>query len=215
MQIGIVGLGRMGANIARRLMRHGHECVVFDANLDASLALGREGATSSAALQDLVKRLKAPRVVWLMVPAGEATAKAVDELAGLMAAGDTIIDGGNTFWKDDIARAAALKRARHPLSRCRHQRRRVGARTRLLPDDRRREGGGRAARSDLPRARAGRGRDRADAASRGARSAARAGLSPCRAERRRAFRQDDPQRHRIRADAGLRRGLRYPAARGR
>ncbi len=59
MQIGIVGLGRMGANIARRLMRHGHECVVFDANLDASLALGREGATSSAALQDLVKRLKA------------------------------------------------------------------------------------------------------------------------------------------------------------
>ena len=109
MQIGIVGLGRMGANIARRLMRHGHDCVVFDANLDASLALGREGATSSAALQDLVKRLKAPRVVWLMLPAGEVTAKAVDELARLMAAGDTIIDGGNTFWKDDIARAAALK----------------------------------------------------------------------------------------------------------
>ena len=109
MQIGIVGLGRMGGNIARRLMRHGHECVVFDANLDASLALGREGATSSAALQDLVKRLKAPRVVWLMVPAGEATAKAVDELSGLLAAGDTIIDGGNSFWKDDIARAAALK----------------------------------------------------------------------------------------------------------
>jgi 6-phosphogluconate dehydrogenase len=109
MQIGIVGLGRMGANIARRLMRHGHECVVFDANLDASLALGREGAASSAALQDLVKRLKAPRAVWLMVPAGAATAKAVEELAALMAAGDTIIDGGNSFWKDDIARAKALK----------------------------------------------------------------------------------------------------------
>jgi 6-phosphogluconate dehydrogenase len=109
MQIGIVGLGRMGANIARRLMRHGHECVVFDANLDTSLALGKEGATSSAALQDLVRRLKAPRVVWLMVPAGEATAKAVEELATLMAAGDTIIDGGNSFWKDDIARARALK----------------------------------------------------------------------------------------------------------
>src|SRR6266513_1525177 len=104
MQIGIVGLGRMGANIARRLMRHGHECVGCDANLDASLALGREGATSSAALQDLVKRLKAPRAVWLMVPAGEATAKAVDELGRLMAEGDTIIDGGNSFWKDDIAR---------------------------------------------------------------------------------------------------------------
>src|SRR5436190_9786322 len=108
MQIGIVGLGRMGANIGRRLMRHGHDCVVFDANLDASLALGREGATSSAALQDLVKRLKPPRVVWLMVPAGEPTAKAVEELGRLMAAGDTLIDGGNTFWKDDIARAKAL-----------------------------------------------------------------------------------------------------------
>ena len=108
MQIGIVGLGRMGANIARRLMRHGHDCVVFDANLDASLALGREGATSSAALQDLVKRLKAPRVVWLMVPAGDPTAKAVEELGRLMAEGDTIIDGGNSFWKDDIARAKAL-----------------------------------------------------------------------------------------------------------
>jgi 6-phosphogluconate dehydrogenase len=109
MQIGIVGLGRMGANIARRLMRHGHECVVFDANLDASLALGREGAKSSVALQDFVKRLKPPRVAWLMVPAGEPTAKAVEDLAALMAEGDTIIDGGNSFWKDDIARAAALK----------------------------------------------------------------------------------------------------------
>src|SRR5256885_7841824 len=109
MQIGIVGIGRMGANMARRLMRHAHECVVFDANLDASLVLGREGATSSAALQDLVKRLTPPRVVWLMAPAGEATAKAVDELGGLMAAGDTIIDGGNSFWKDDIARAKALR----------------------------------------------------------------------------------------------------------
>src|ERR1044072_2826741 len=101
MQIGIVGLGRMGANIARRLMRNGHQCVVFDANLDASLALGREGATSSAALQDLVKRL--------MVPAGEPTAQAVEELGRLMTQGDTIIDGGNSFWKDDIARAKALQ----------------------------------------------------------------------------------------------------------
>ncbi len=109
MQIGIVGLGRMGANIARRLMRNGHQCVVFDANLDASLALGREGAASSAALQDLVKRLAPPRVVWLMVPAGEPTAKAVNELGRLMAEGDTIIDGGNSFWKDDIARAKALR----------------------------------------------------------------------------------------------------------
>ena len=109
MQIGIVGLGRMGANIARRLMRNGHQCVVFDANLDASLALGREGATSSAALQDLVKRLTPPRLVWLMVPAGEATAKAVDELSRLMTEGDTIIDGGNSFWQDDVRRAKELR----------------------------------------------------------------------------------------------------------
>src|ERR1043166_3611484 len=109
MQIGIVGLGRMGANIARRLMRHGHDCVVFDANLDASLALGREGATSSAALQDLVKRLAAPRTVWLLLAAGEVTAGAIAARGGLLAADNTIIDGGNTFGKDDIARAAALK----------------------------------------------------------------------------------------------------------
>ena len=109
MQIGIVGLGRMGANIARRLMQHGHECVVFDSNLAASLKLGQEGAKSAAALQDLVKRLKPPRTVWLMVPAGESTAKAVADFAALLAPGDTLIDGGNSFWKDDIARAAALR----------------------------------------------------------------------------------------------------------
>src|SRR6188508_1686138 len=109
MQIGIVGLGRMGANIARRLMRSGHQCVVFDANLDASLALGREGATSSAALQDLMKRLKAPRTIWLMLPAGAVTETAITELSGLLARDDTIIDGGNSFWKDDIARAARLR----------------------------------------------------------------------------------------------------------
>jgi 6-phosphogluconate dehydrogenase len=109
MQVGIVGLGRMGANIARRLMRHGHDCVVFDRNLDAALALGKEGARSSVALQDFVKRLTPPRVVWLMLPAGEATEAAIAELTALLAAGDTIIDGGNTFWKDDIRRAAELR----------------------------------------------------------------------------------------------------------
>jgi len=109
MQIGIVGLGRMGANIARRLMRHGHACVVFDRNLDAALALGKEGAQSSVALQDFVKRLKAPRTVWLMLPAGEATETAISELTGLLAEGDTLVDGGNTFWKDDIARAGMLR----------------------------------------------------------------------------------------------------------
>jgi 6-phosphogluconate dehydrogenase len=109
MQIGIVGLGRMGANIARRLMRNGHECVVFDANLEASLTLGREGAKSAAAVQDLVKRLKPPRIVWLMLPAGAVTEKAITELGGLMGSDDTVIDGGNTFWKDDIRRATGLR----------------------------------------------------------------------------------------------------------
>src|SRR5256714_14110628 len=107
MQIGIVGLGRMGANIARRLMRHGHECVVFDANLDASLALGREGATSSAALQDLVKRLKAPRVVWLMVPAGGAAPQAGGGMGGPVGGGGTHHQGGKFILEKEISRAQA------------------------------------------------------------------------------------------------------------
>src|SRR5258708_27268898 len=108
MQIGIVGLGRMGANIARRLMQHGHECVVFDANLAASLKLGQEGAHSAAALQDLVKRLKPPRTVWLMVPAEAATAKAGAAFAGLLAAADTLLYCGNLFLHDEITGAASL-----------------------------------------------------------------------------------------------------------
>ena len=215
MQIGIVGLGRMGANIARRLMRHGHECVVFDANLDASLALGREGATSSAALQDLVKRLKAPRTVWLMVPAGEPTAKAVAELAGLMAEGDTIIDGGNSFWKDDIARAAALRgKGIHYLD--------VGTSGGVWGLERGyclMIGGEKTVVERLdPIFRAlapGAGEIAATPQREGRDPRAGAGLHACRAERRRALRQDDPQRHRIRADAGLCGGLRHPEARGR
>jgi 6-phosphogluconate dehydrogenase len=107
MQIGIVGLGRMGANIARRLMRSGHQCVVFDANLDASLALGREGAASSAALQDLVKRLSPPRVVWLMVPAA-AVDGVLDELLPHLAPGDIVVDGGNSYFRDTERRSAEL-----------------------------------------------------------------------------------------------------------
>ena len=91
MQVGIVGLGRMGANIARRLMRNGHQCVVFDANLDASLALGREGATSSAALQDLVKRLNPPRVVWLRRAAAVAALAAVASLIALVDGGREVV----------------------------------------------------------------------------------------------------------------------------
>jgi 6-phosphogluconate dehydrogenase len=108
MQIGVVGLGRMGANIARRLMRHRHACVVYDRDPAAGRALAGEGALAAPSLAALVEGLAAPRTVWLMLPAGEATETAIAELASLLGAGDTLIDGGNTFWKDDIRRARAL-----------------------------------------------------------------------------------------------------------
>jgi 6-phosphogluconate dehydrogenase len=109
MQIGIVGLGRMGANIARRLMRHGHACVVHDRDAEPGRRLVGEGATAADSLAALVQALIVPRVMWLMLPAGEVTEVAIAELAGLLASGDTLIDGGNTFWKDDIRRAGQLK----------------------------------------------------------------------------------------------------------
>jgi 6-phosphogluconate dehydrogenase len=109
MQIGIVGLGRMGANIARRLMRHRHACVVHDRDAEPGRSLAGEGATATDSLAALVRELPAPRVVWLMLPAGEITEAAIVELAGLLASGDTLIDGGNTFWKDDIRRARELR----------------------------------------------------------------------------------------------------------
>jgi 6-phosphogluconate dehydrogenase len=108
MQIGVVGLGRMGANIARRLMRHGHSCVVWDRDPKPGLQLAGEGALATAGLAELVRALAAPRTVWLMLPAGAATDAAIADLAPLLAPGDTIIDGGNTVWKDDIRRAHQL-----------------------------------------------------------------------------------------------------------
>ncbi len=109
MQIGIIGLGRMGANIARRLIRHGHGCVVYDRSPEPGRQLAGEGATTANGFADLVAKLTAPRAVWIMLPAGEVTEAAISELSGLLAAGDTIIDGGNTFWKDDVRRARELR----------------------------------------------------------------------------------------------------------
>jgi 6-phosphogluconate dehydrogenase len=109
MQIGVMGLGRMGANIARRLMRHGHACVVYDRDPSPGRALANEGATTAGSVGELVKALGAPRVIWVMLPAGAVTETAITELSRLLAAGDTIIDGGNTFWKDDVRRAGELK----------------------------------------------------------------------------------------------------------
>ena len=109
MQLGMVGLGRMGANIVRRLMRAGHECVVFDVNPDAVEALAGEGATGAESLDDFVAKLERPRAAWAMVPAGEITESTVSELASRLDSGDAIIDGGNSYYRDDIRRAAELE----------------------------------------------------------------------------------------------------------
>lgn len=108
MQLGVIGLGRMGGNIVRRLTRSGHQCVVFDQNPKATKALVDEGAAGSADLKQLVVQLNAPRAVWVMLPAGEITEGAVTQLGALLQSGDIIIDGGNSFYKDDIRRAKTL-----------------------------------------------------------------------------------------------------------
>jgi 6-phosphogluconate dehydrogenase len=109
MQIGIIGLGRMGGNIVRRLMKHGHEPVVYDREPKAVTALADEGAKGVGGLEELVRKLSPPRAAWLMLPAGEITEEAIRELSRLLQPDDVVVDGGNTFWKDDIRRAAALK----------------------------------------------------------------------------------------------------------
>jgi 6-phosphogluconate dehydrogenase len=108
MELGVVGLGRMGSNIARRLMRDGHRCVVSDLDPDAVDALGAEGATATANLEALAAALAPPRVVWLMVPAGDATEAALREAAEHLGSGDIVIDGGNTHHRDDVRRAQEL-----------------------------------------------------------------------------------------------------------
>src|SRR6185437_13955495 len=116
MQIGVIGLGRMGGNISRRLMKAGHHCVVFDSNAKPREALAKEGATAVQSLEDMVKSLKeGPRAVWVMLPAGQITEETVKRLGGLLAPDDIIIDGGNSFYKDDIRRAKILadKRVRY------------------------------------------------------------------------------------------------------
>jgi len=109
MQIGVIGLGRMGGNIVRRLTKAGHSCVVFDANPAPGAALAKEGAAAATSVQSLVETLSSPRTVWVMLPAGKITEETIAQLAGLMKPGDTIIDGGNTNFKDDVRRARELK----------------------------------------------------------------------------------------------------------
>lgn len=109
MHIGMVGLGRMGANMGRRLKNGGHNVTVFDLNKDNVQKLVAEGFEGASSLEDLVKRLPKPRAVWVMVPSGKPTEDTVQALAAAMESGDTIIDGGNSFYKDDIRRAAEFK----------------------------------------------------------------------------------------------------------
>jgi 6-phosphogluconate dehydrogenase len=105
MELGIVGLGRMGANMARRLMKDGHTIVAYDVSADAVKGLEGEGATGASSLEDLAAKLTAPRSVWVMVPAGQITEETVEGLEGVLSAGDAIIDGGNSYYRDDMRRA--------------------------------------------------------------------------------------------------------------
>jgi 6-phosphogluconate dehydrogenase len=108
MELGIVGLGRMGANMARRLMRDGHRIVAYDVNPDAVSQLASEGAEGASSLEEMASKLSAPRSVWVMVPAGEITEKTVEDVAAALEPGDAIVDGGNSYYRDDIRRAARV-----------------------------------------------------------------------------------------------------------
>ena len=108
MQLGMIGLGRMGANMVRRLQKNGHQCVVYDRSADSVKQLAAEGSLGSTSLEDFIKKLSKPRAIWLMVPAGVVDAT-LHALAPKLESGDIIIDGGNSYYHDDIARAKALK----------------------------------------------------------------------------------------------------------
>ena len=111
MQIGVVGLGKMGGNISVRLARNGHRVVLYDRDQKMVSEIGgrAEGSASSSGLEDMVRKLAAPRTIWLMLPAGPITEQAVETLSGLLSQGDIVIDGGNSYYKDDIRRAKTLR----------------------------------------------------------------------------------------------------------
>jgi 6-phosphogluconate dehydrogenase len=109
MQIGMIGLGRMGANMVRRLIRGGHHAVVYDRSAESVAKLVADGATGASTLDELVAQLHTPRIVWVMVPAGAPTEETVVALGERLGAGDVVIDGGNSYFKDDVRRARALR----------------------------------------------------------------------------------------------------------
>ena len=136
MQLGMIGLGRMGANMVRRLINKGHSCVVFDRSPNVVSELVKEKATGAASLADFVKKLEKPRAIWLMVPAAVVDSTLAD-LVPLLDAGDIAIDGGNSYYIDDIRRAKELAPRQDSLRGRRHQRRGLGSGAGLLHDDRR------------------------------------------------------------------------------
>ncbi len=215
MQLGMVGLGRMGAGIVRRLMADGHRCVGYDVNPDAVHALEAEGADGATDLKEFVAKLEKPRAVWVMVPAGEITDKTITALAEVLEAGDVIIDGGNTHYHDDLRHAEALKeKGIHHMD--------VGTSggvwgfaARLLPDDRRRGRGVRAAGAGLRDGRTRSGGGRPDPGPRRRSDPGREGLPALRPQRRRPLREDGPQRHRVRDHGRLRGGLQHHPQRQR
>ena len=212
MQLGMIGLGRMGANMVRRLMKAGHECVVFDMSQASVQALAKEGATGGSSLDDFIAKLKQPRAIWLMVPAAVVDST-LAQLAPKLHKDDILIDGGNSYYIDDIRRAQGLD-AEGPALRGRgHQRRRVGPRAWLLHDDRRRASDRATPRSNLQSAGA---RTRRHSAHTGARKDGRyfrRRLSALWTFRRGPFRKDGAQRHRIRCHGRLRGGSEYSAPR--
>ncbi|MEX0972977.1 MAG: decarboxylating 6-phosphogluconate dehydrogenase [Solirubrobacterales bacterium] len=118
MELGIVGLGRMGANMARRLIRDGHRIVAYDVNAAAVSELAGEGADGVSSLAELAEKLSAPRAVWVMVPSGEITERTVADVAAVLEPGDAIVDGGNSYYRDDIRRAAKLRERQIDLVDC-------------------------------------------------------------------------------------------------
>ena len=111
MELAMIGLGKMGANMTRRLMRGGHRVVAYDRSRAIGQELATEGATAAPSLADAIQSLKTPRIVWLMVPSGAPTQTVLDELRPLLQAGDCVVDGGNTDWRDDEERAATFAAA--------------------------------------------------------------------------------------------------------
>ena len=157
MQLGMVGLGRMGSNMVKRLLNNGHSSVVFDRSAKAVQDLEKEKAVGASSLADMVSKLSKPRAIWLMIPAAVVD-QTIAEIAPHLESDDILIDGGNSYYIDDIRRSQELAPKGIQICRCGHQRRRLGSGARLLPHDRRPYGCRRAPGADLQNHRARRRR---------------------------------------------------------